>query len=136
VTDVIEEQPTLELQIERLKASVSYWEDRYNQEAARHRADIAIIGERLIFEADQRGWCEQYDKVIEDLNAKLHVELPARAREYEVSVSFLVHMNVTVTADSPEEAQSEANAMIEYELGRLDYCFDFDCQDNWEFDEP
>lgn len=135
MTDVIEEQPTLELQIERLKASVSYWEDRYNQEAARHRADIALIGERLIFEADQRGWCEQYDEVIDDLNTKLHVDLPLRQREYEVAVSFTVRMNVTVTADSPEAAQSDATDMIEYELGRLDYCSDFECHDDWEFDE-
>lgn len=136
MTDIIEEQPTVELQIERLTASVSYWEDRYRQEARRHTEDINTIGERLIHEADQRGWCEQYDEVIEDLNKTLHVDLPLRQREYEVSVSFTVHMNVTVTADSPEAAQSDANDMIEYELNRLDYCTDFSCDDNWEFEEP
>jgi len=136
VTEVIEEQPTVELQIERLNASVSYWEDRYRQEAKRHIEDIKTIGERLIDEADQRGWCDEYDKMVDDLNTKLHLDLPLRNREYEVSVSFTVHMNVTVTAHTPEDAQSMANDMIEYELNHLDYCFDFSCDDNWEFDEP
>ena len=136
MTDIIEEQPTVELQIERLSASVSYWEDRYRQEAKRHIEDINTIGDRLIFEADQRGWCEDYDKMVDDLNTKLHLDLPLRNRDYEVAVSFTVHMNVTVQAQGPEDAQSMANDMIEYELSRLDYCTDFSCDDNWEFDEP
>ena len=136
MTDVIEEQPTLELQIERLKASVSYWEDRYRHEAERHIEDIKTIGERLIAEADQRGWCEDYDVMVDDLNTKRNIDLPLRNHQYEVNVSFTVHMNVTVEAQSPEDAQSMANDMVEYELNHLDYCFDFSCDDNWEFEEP
>jgi hypothetical protein len=64
----------------------------------RHREDIAAIGSRLIDEATERGWCSQYDEVVDDLNRSLTVTLPDRMRTWRVDVEF------RVSAKSEEDA--------------------------------
>jgi hypothetical protein len=50
-----------------------------------HEADIALIGSALLEEAEERGWCDVFDGVVDTLNARLNVELPTR-RPSEVTL--------------------------------------------------
>ena len=73
---------------------------------------LEIIGNRLIEEADVRGWCSQFDEIIDEVNDKLPSgwALPNREKEYEVEVQVQgwasTTYTVTVTARSAEDAQS------------------------------
>lgn len=73
-----------------------------------HAADIAKIGEALITEANDRDWCEAYDRVIDELNADLVMPLPTRERDYEVQIRVTYETTVTVTARSKDEARERA----------------------------
>lgn len=72
--------------------------------------DIAIIAERLRDEAENRGWCQEYNDLCEDLNSIMsdsHM-LPL-TQEYEVDIEIEATVKtvrtVTVMASSFEEAQ-------------------------------
>ncbi len=78
------------------------------QARERHDSDIARIGERLIEEAESRGWCSEFDEIVDELNGSLHVDLPRRVRDYEVTVPITVSILVTVTARDEDEARENA----------------------------
>lgn len=75
---------------------------------------LEIIGERLIQEAENRGWCEEFDRIIDEVNDELPgaFALPMRQHEYEVTwtqtVTVNVDMSATFTARSEEEAEEMA----------------------------
>ena len=71
-----------------------------------HAEDIALIGERLIEESDERNWCEEFDEIIDDINVRLHADLPIRRKEFEVRVNYSVYASssVTVTARNEDDA--------------------------------
>jgi hypothetical protein len=73
-------------------------EQRVTDAEARHRKDIATIGEDLIEVADRRGWCSDYDDFVEGLNGRLTVSLPERQQDYEVEVEITYRRRMTVSA--------------------------------------
>lgn len=89
---------------------VDAWVKRY--EESRHDAmrAIAMIGERLITESNDRNWCGEFDEIIDDVNGALPhwLQLPVREREYEVSwtetYTVTVRRSTTVTARTEEQA--------------------------------
>lgn len=70
----------------------------------RHTDDIEHIGSALIAEAEERGWCSQYDEFINKVNRILHIELETRERTYVVEVTAHVSMQVEVEASSLNQA--------------------------------
>lgn len=71
---------------ERLKLA-----QQMTSEARRnHQADIEWIGQKLMSEAEQRDWCDQYDKFVEEVNNQLHVELPTRYIDYTAEIRITV----------------------------------------------
>jgi hypothetical protein len=81
---------------------------RQSQDEARrqHRTDVDRIGERLLLEAEENDLCEVFDRVVEDLNRQLFIELPERCRTYHVTCS--VEIVVQVEASSEEAARDAA----------------------------
>ncbi len=75
-----------------------------------HRSDIAAIGEHLLAEADDRGWCADYDTAVAGLNKLLTVALPTRERDYEVEIE--VRVTVRVSAHGEQDAVDRAGAVI------------------------
>jgi hypothetical protein len=76
-------------------------------------ADIDTIGSGLMEEAENRGWCSEYDDFVDNVNASLSVAcLPAREKEYEVTwvetYTVSVPRSATYTAKSAEEAEDMA----------------------------
>lgn len=73
-------------------------------------AAIEIIGRRLLDEAEKRGWCDEFDTIINEVNDELPgpFALPVREKEYEVewmeTYTVTVHRSVTYTASSEEDA--------------------------------
>ena len=85
--------------------------DEFQRQA--YRA-IEIIGERLIHESDRRGWCDEFDRIIEEVNGELPgpFALPEREKEYEVTWTETIMVNldrsVTVRARNEDEAREQA----------------------------
>lgn len=73
--------------------------------------DIKLIGERLIKEANDRGFCSEFDDVIDDLNSKLRVELPTRRKEYVVTQVVKITRSITVYAKDEEEALDDLSSI-------------------------
>jgi hypothetical protein len=86
-----------------------------------HDAHSAIetIGECLIEQADNRGWCEQFDELTDDVNEKLPswLQLMKRSKEYLVAwtetVTVQVRRSMTVTSGSEECAEEDAREMAD-----------------------
>lgn len=114
--DVIAEPDDAEMQ--RCKDELLQWKQRYEQQrdvATTTRdqwgEDIKLIGERLIKEANDRGFCSEFDDVIDDLNSKLRVELPTRRKEYVVTQVVKVTRSITVYANNEEEALDDLSSI-------------------------
>lgn len=90
----------LEAQIERLSDTLATVRETLRQSEQRHRDDIALIGERLIEEAESRNWCSEFDHIVDDLNSSLHVELPLREHEFTVEAQITVRVSVTARDES------------------------------------
>lgn len=103
-------------EVERYQESLASAERRATTAKQQHERDIALIGEKLLEEADERGWCEQFDDVVEELNRKLIVELPTRERDYNVQVT------ITVAARNEDAAEDLVRNM----LRRLDANYNID----------
>lgn len=67
-----------------------------------HRADMAKISARLAQEARDRGWCGDYDRVIESLNETLTVPLTARPTDHIVSLNLRARFTTTGVTSTEE----------------------------------
>jgi hypothetical protein len=76
-----------------------------------HRKDIALISQTFIKEADERGYCEAYDEVIDKLNRELHCELDTREQEYQITAKYMVTVTYMTTAKCQSDAEETANEM-------------------------
>lgn len=72
---------------------------------------ISIIGGRLIEEANNRGWCSDYDRIIENVNSEVASgwELPKRNSEF--TVTWTETFTVTVKRSGTYTASDEDAAM-------------------------
>lgn len=90
-----------------MAARIDDYASRLAESQRRHRSDIAIIGEALMSEANERDWCNEYDEIIDALNERVSYELPTRKRDYQVAVQATVY--ISVEAKDDEEARDKAN---------------------------
>lgn len=106
-------------------SNVSYWQERATTAERRHADDIALIGDRLIEEAQSREWCAEFDRIVDDLNGSLHVELPRRVRDYEVRVSLTIRINEARDEDDAmEQAESAMRSADRNASYSLSWCVD------------
>lgn len=76
-----------------------------------HVADIQRIGERLIEAASDHDLCSVYDDVIDDINCHLHVELPQRRKDRQISfVATLTEAEVATFEEAIDRALKEIGA--------------------------
>lgn len=74
---------------------------------------MEVISNALNREADHRGWCEEYDEIVEDVNNSLPgpFYLTQRSKNFRVEwveeYRVRVHRSATVTAKTEEEAIDE-----------------------------
>lgn len=103
------------------------WVKKYDQARDEARRAIDMIGERLIQESNDRGWCSEFDDLIDQANSNLPgwLQLPERTREFEVS--WTESYTVTVRRSICVEAKSEEHA--------CDIAADWDEADDYEITE-
>jgi hypothetical protein len=102
-------QPVVEAQLrdlrretERLRSTITELRQELADAQEVHREDVSRIGEVLLREAKQREWCQDYDDVVEELNQRLTVALPGRARAWDVSFDVRVTVGVERARDEGE----------------------------------
>ena len=91
-----------------------------------HREDIERISDRLIEEANDRGWCDTYDQIINQINRNLHV--PLRRRERSYCVTQTIELTVTKYLTAVDEDQAERDA------GELEGFSSFVERQGWSYD--
>lgn len=81
---------------------------------AAHRA-LQIVGQRLLDEAEQRGWCAEFDEIIDDVNSELPAgfELPTRVRNFVVEVTVTGTHTTTTTVTVEAKSEDEAQSMVD-----------------------
>lgn len=102
------------------------WESRYHfmhKRVADYQRGIEELSTAAIEIAEEHNYCDEYDKVVEEVNSLLAsrgnslVRLARREREYEVEVEIAATVyastTITVQAASEEEAHDEAVENIE-----------------------
>jgi hypothetical protein len=108
-TDVVEEATVPRRELDRANERVA----EYAERAAKWERDFNTYAERIKQEAIDRGWCSNYEDVMESIKTELEVaEIPDREREFEVSwtevYTVTVFRSTTVNALDADDAQSQA----------------------------
>ena len=86
--------------------------EREQTARTRHQNDILVISHALLEEADDRGWCDEFDKFVKNVNKGLNIELTERIKEYRITKTYLVTVN-TIVECTPAEIDAK---MEEYEI--------------------
>jgi len=89
----------------------NYWQSNCANSRTNHRNDIKMISDALIEEANERDWCDMYDKFVSRLNSQLIVDLEEREREYEVQATFIITVSTTIKARDEDDANDQAGDM-------------------------
>ena len=122
------------------------WVKKYDDIRTDATRAIAMIGERLITESNDRNWCGEFDEIIDDVNNALPMwlQLPTREREYEVrwteTYTVTVCRSTTVTARNEEQACNiAADAYVgeadDYEMREAISCGNYEfSDDNGDFE--
>lgn len=102
ITDLQAQVDRLTMQNSTLNGHIASWE-----------RDWSTLTDALHNEADRRGWCNEYDEFVNDIESDLRIgTMPRREREYVVSwtttVLVSVPMSRTYTAASEEDAEQMA----------------------------
>jgi len=106
--------------LNRLRTMYSSINTQLNVVRNNYSSDIEKIGERLISEAEDRGWCGVYDEVIEDLNSHLYMELPSRERTFVYRAKYTVYVEVEVESTNENDAEEQARDLIEERLNEVE----------------
>jgi hypothetical protein len=87
----------------------------YDEHKIRTADAIRHIGQTLMEEAENRGWCDEYDSFIEAVNASLPADmtLPKRIQAYEVEIEVQISHTVYTTVEVMATSQAAANSMVE-----------------------
>jgi hypothetical protein len=122
------EHPLDKFTPEELKASLLAVQKQYSDEQAKNVRletefyefkDAAfklrdVVGDKLIEESNNRGWCDEFDRIISEVNEGLRwdLQLPIRQKTYNVTYreefTVVVERNMEVTAASEEDAIEQA----------------------------
>lgn len=98
-----------------------------------HRQEIALIGDQLIEAANDNDLCEQFDRFVEKVNSQITVELPTRAKEYEVEIHITTTLSIPVTASSADAAENSIDSSDVRDALR-DHAYGLD-SDDWSVGE-
>ena len=113
------------------------WIKKYDQARDEARRAMDMIGERLIQESNDRGWCSEFDDLIDQANSNLPgwLQLPERTREFDVSwtetYTLTVHRSICVEAKSADHAISIAQDWEEADDSELRDAISYG---NWSYD--
>jgi hypothetical protein len=96
------------------------WREKHDTSRAQAFDAIDMIGQRLLEESEKRGWCSEFDEIIDEVNSSMPgpFELPTRVKEYNVcwseTYTVTVHRSTTVSARDYDQACEIAAESDEY----------------------
>jgi hypothetical protein len=82
------------------------WEDL----RVKYAEDMSTISQRLIEEAENRGWCREFDDIIDEVNNKLVGPFPLDTREQDIEVEVTIRATVYATQTVTVRARDEDQA--------------------------
>ena len=96
---------------------------------------LRIISDFVNEEAEIRGWCDEFDGIIDRVNDQIPFgELTKRAREYALQVTLNVSAStihtVTITASNIEDAEEELRSNLSEYIDEREIVGDIDCLDD------
>lgn len=122
------------------KQYVELAESKQSVESA-FATSIEVIGTALRTEADRRGWCDDYDQIVDDINGDLpgpHY-LAVRQREVEVRVTrtrtVTESTTVTITMTRDDDLSDYHDEIVELADSSYDWSEDDEETDNYEYEE-
>lgn len=99
--------------------------------------DFNIVAGRIQQESEDRGWCDEYDTIVDDVNSQLQVfHMPTRKKDYDVEVIVSLTYQVTVRVDdcaNGDEARERVEDMSPLEIIR-EASGSMDCYDDYDVD--
>jgi hypothetical protein len=99
---------------------------------AYHQADIDLLSERLIQEANDREWCETYDDVVADINQHLHRPLDTRIASQQLTVRVTLDIRARPGEfPSTDRMARMVHSQLSESLDDLVDDFDIDVQGAW-----
>lgn len=93
-----------------LRTELAQSRDQFSQYTAQVRQDCETLSDELIQQANNRGWCDVYDGIVDTLNEQFQVlRINEREQEHDVevkvTVTYELSHTVNVTANSKAQAQ-------------------------------
>lgn len=77
----------------------------YRRIADENQQDFTTFANMLLEEAISRGWCSDYEKFADQVNAVMkRNEVPFRTKEYTVTNTYTVTVSITVSARNEDDA--------------------------------
>jgi hypothetical protein len=100
-------------------------EGRLSEAARRHANDVKLIGDAMIEQANEHGWCAEYDKWVDALNRTLYIELPRRVTDFTADITVTVSFS-TIPANAEPFAEDIAQAIYRHGDGWEGYAYTVD----------
>lgn len=144
--EVSPEVATLNELVANLKDERTQTQETLRELRVKFDRSIEIISRRLNDEAQNRGWCDEFDRIIEDVNGDLPgpYYLERRKREFEVNwtetYTVTVRRSAIIMAESDEEAIDEVRDWDEADTYDIKEAIDsgnyeYDSADDYEAEE-
>ena len=108
---LVEQVRQLDDRIAQLRNELHLAQQGRTDAERRHAEDVNYIGECLLQQAQERSWCSDFDRFVEDLNNSLHHKLRRRLRSYEVETALRVVLRIE--ASNEDDAEDVARSSIE-----------------------
>lgn len=125
IADLTNKLNTVNATVERLNVRL----EEVRVQRDRVEADFRTLNNYLNDYADNKGYCDEYEKQLDEWNEGLHaMQLHGRIHEYEVEVecTFRYTHTVTVEASSEQDAREQVEQMTASEVMES---ADWDCPD-------
>jgi hypothetical protein len=110
----------LRLAVSSLRTQVNEFRDSFESERRAHTATrnnfdrtMEIISNRLNNEAENRGWCDEFDRIIDDVNGDLPGPYYLEDRDKEFEVEWKETYTVTVRRSAIVKAKDAESAVDE-----------------------
>lgn len=88
-------------------------DDRVRIAEQRHARDMEIITEILSEQARRRQWCSEYEEVLEQINARTHLNLGPRTVREEQTWRVSFDVPIALTADTQAEITAQARVLAQ-----------------------
>jgi len=116
-----------------LQRKIKYLKDdleNARQRVTDHQTALDLVNERMLEEADARGWCETFDEIIQEVNVQIRDKAHGVYELRGCKQKFTVNITGTMTLDFEHEieieARNEDEAREEVENGISHYITDLD----------